>query len=180
MFGRPAGCLVWQKLWRWILHSNFSTKYVQICHVYGHSWLLLVYTTFNDLDLAWRSQSQRRSKLLGFIISYTFHFTRTEFYVVLEPIKLNIPRLLLSKIYWNKRNNCCFADSVKTTLTLACNWTFVNRFDSNLVWWYNFYTIALYIMILVKLTLTLIQGHRSAKNHKLLRQLPHKVFNPFK
>ena len=37
----------------------------------------------------------------------------------------------------------------------------------------------LYILILVYLTLALLQGHRSAREQTLLRQLCHKVFNRF-
>ena len=40
-------------------------------------------------------------------------------------------------------------------------------------------TVALYILILLWLALTLIQGHRSARKQKLLPQLSHKVFNQF-
>ena len=39
-----------------------------------------------------------------------------------------------------------------------------NQFDSNSVWWVN--TSALYILILVYLTLTLIQGHRCVRKEK--------------
>ena len=37
--------------------------------------------------------------------------------------------------YWIKGNNCCFTDSIKNTVTLACIWTFMIWFDSNLVGW---------------------------------------------
>ena len=40
-------------------------------------------------------------------------------------------------------------------------------------------TIVLYILILIFLTLTLIQGNRSARKQKLLPQIFHKVFNWF-
>ena len=54
---------------------------------------------FTDLDVAWGSQAQRNAKLLGFIFSHTFHLIKMEFDVVMKQFKLNILRLLLSKIY---------------------------------------------------------------------------------
>ena len=42
--------------------------------------------------------------------------------------------------------------------------------------WPWIYTIKLSILILVQLTLTLIQDHRSARRQKVLRQLSQKVF----
>ena len=41
-------------------------------------------------------------------------------------------------------------------------------------------TSVLYILILVQLIVTLIQGHRCARKQKLLCQLSHTVFNQFK
>ena len=40
-------------------------------------------------------------------------------------------------------------------------------------------TVVLYVLILVKLTWTVIQGHKSVRKQKLLCQLSHKAFNQF-
>ena len=39
-------------------------------HAYRHHWLLPVYTTVMDLDLAWGSQGQLEAKPIGFIFSH--------------------------------------------------------------------------------------------------------------
>ena len=45
-----------------------------------------------------------------------------------EEIRLNILILLLSRIWWNKGNNCFFCALKKRV------WIFINGFGSNLVW----------------------------------------------
>ena len=111
----PAG-------WPSCFAKNFSvghfTQTVKLiffhtCHAYMHHWLLLFYTTFTDLDLAWGSHGQHEANTVGFIFLHIFHLFRMKFDVVRNQFKLNILRLLLSKICWNKGNNCCFADCVK-------------------------------------------------------------------
>ena len=47
------------------------------------------------------------------LFSHTFHLIRMKFDVVMMQFKLNILRLLLSKIYWNKGNICRFIDCFK-------------------------------------------------------------------
>ena len=44
------------------------------------------------------SQGQRKVKLTGFIFSHTIHLIRMKFDIVIKQLKLNILRLLLSKI----------------------------------------------------------------------------------
>ena len=65
------------------------------------------------------------------------HFSsdQDEIWCVDKQFKLNIPRLLLSKIYWNKGDNCCATDCVKN-LKFACILMFMNGFEPNLVWYY--------------------------------------------
>ena len=85
-------------------------------------------TTLTDLDLAWGSQSRGKIKPIGFIFSHNCDLIRMKFDVVMKQFKLNILRLLLSKIYWNKGNNCCFYWLCEKTLTLACIWIYTNQF----------------------------------------------------
>ena len=54
------------------------------CHAYRNCWLLLLYTTFTDLDLAWGSQGQCKVKPIGFILSHTFHLIRMKFDVAMK------------------------------------------------------------------------------------------------
>ena len=61
-----------------------------------------IYCHFSVLDLSWASQGQRKAKPLGFIFFYTFQFIRMKFDVDMKQFKLNILRLLLSKIITNK------------------------------------------------------------------------------
>ena len=85
----------------------------QSCHTYGHHWLLPFNTAFNDLDLAWGSQGYHKAKPIALIFAHRFHLIRMTFVVVMKRFKLNILRLRLNKIYWNKGNNCCFIDCMK-------------------------------------------------------------------
>ena len=50
--------------------------------------------------------------LPGFIF-FTHFSSDPDEELVMEQFKLNTLRLLLSKIYWKKGNNCCFTDHVK-------------------------------------------------------------------
>ena len=79
-----------------------------------------------------------------------------KFDVAVDQFQLNILQLLLSKIYWNMGNNWCFTDGIKTT--------FYAGMHSNMD------TVVLYILIIILLILTLIQGHRSAGKQQLLLQ----------
>ena len=126
---QPAGqpsCLA--KFQHWILHTNCSTK----CFFILAMLLGTVYTIFTNLDLAWESQDQHKAKPAVFIFFCTFHLIII-FDVVMEQFKLNILRLLLSKIDDKKGNTRCYTDCINKPLMLACIWTFMNRFVSNLV-----------------------------------------------
>ena len=112
---------------------NLSTKYVHMCHTYRLHWLLLFYTTFTDPDLGWGSLHQCKVKLLDFIFSHTFQLIRLKFDLVLKQFKLHILILLLIQIWWNEGNDCCFTD-LKKMLRLACIWTFLTQFGSDLAW----------------------------------------------
>ena len=68
------------------------------------------YTTCTDFYLALESQGQCKAKPIGFIFLHTFHLTRMKFDVVMKQCRLNILRLLMSKISWFYRNSCCFSD----------------------------------------------------------------------
>ena len=76
----------------------FSLFFFHGCHTHRYHDLT-IYTTFTDLDLAWTSQDQRKEKPTGLVFSHTFQLIRVKFDVVMKLIKLNILRLLLSKIY---------------------------------------------------------------------------------
>ena len=49
-----------------------------------------------------------------FFFSHNFHLIIMNFDVVMKQFKLNTLRLHLSKIHFNKGNNCCFNDCVKS------------------------------------------------------------------
>ena len=67
-----------------------------------HHWLLPFYTTFNDLDLAWRSKGQRNAKPVGFILLHIFPINGMKLDIMLKQFTLNIPILLLSEIHETK------------------------------------------------------------------------------
>ena len=56
---------------------------------------------------------------------------------------------VLTKIYRNKGNSCCFTGCIKKTLALTCIQTFTSQVDSNWILWD---AIVHYIFILVKVT----------------------------
>ena len=56
--------------------------------------------------------SAKQNQLASFS-SHTFHLIRLKFDAVMKQFNVNILRLLLSEIYRNRWNNCCFTDCVK-------------------------------------------------------------------
>ena len=66
-------------------------------------------------------------------------------------------------------------ENTAVLLTLACMQTFSNGFNFKLGMMID--TIVNYILILVLITLTMIQGHRNERKQTLLCQLSYKVFN---
>ena len=50
----------------------------------------------------------KKSNLLAFIFSHTFHLIRMEFDIVMKQFKCNILRPHLSKIYWSKGKKLLF------------------------------------------------------------------------
>ena len=64
----PAMQLTGHHMWytqKQTLHTQISTKFCHTCHVYGHHWLLPLYTTFSGLGLGWGLQGQRKAKPFG-------------------------------------------------------------------------------------------------------------------
>ena len=127
-------------------------------------------------DHAWGSQGQHEAKPIGVFFSHSFDLIGMNFDVVMKQLKLNILRLLLSRMYWNKGNNCC--------LLTTFNKKSVGMHSDIYKWiWIKFGMIidvvALCIVILIWLTLTLIEYYRSAREQTLLQQLSPKLFNWF-
>ena len=63
--------------------------------------MLISIIVYHLIPLLWTlgSQDQRKANPVSFIFSHTFHLIRMKFDVVMEQFKLNMLRLLLSKIY---------------------------------------------------------------------------------
>ena len=78
--------------------------------------VIMVYTTFTEIDPAWGSQGKRTSRPLDFIFSHNFQLIRMKFNMVSKQFKLINLVQLLSEIYLNKGINCCFTYSVKNWL----------------------------------------------------------------
>ena len=135
--GRPSVCLAWQKLERWTLHANFSTKDISYMPClwarFASTRLLPFYTTFTDLDLASGSQGKHKANPLGFIFSHTFQLIRMKVSMVLKQFKLNTLILYLGEINEAREVTHDLLTESKT-LTLACIRTFASRFRSKLVW----------------------------------------------
>ena len=108
--------------------------------------------------------------------SRTLQLIRMKFDLVLKQFKLNILIPLLSDSWFKKGNNHCFNDCWKISKVGM-------HLDTCELIWYNcgimIDSIQLYIVTLVLLSMTLIQGHRSGRKQKLLWQLSHKPFNQF-
>ena len=123
----------------------------------------------------WRSQDQCKAKPFGFITLHTFQLIRMKFHFVVNWSSSGWSSRYYVWVRFNETgNNCCFKDCVKKKLTLACIWMSVNSW---LKLGLMVDTIVFYILIVVLLTLTLIQGHRRARKQKHLQQLSHKVFS---
>ena len=94
--------------------------------------------------------------------------------VVMKQFKLKVQRLLLRKNFGSNENNCCFTDCIKTLKrwhAFECQWMDLIQICMMIE------IVVLYILILVHLILTLIQGHRNVRKQKLMHQLSHKVFS---
>ena len=170
MFVRLAiwpSILAMQKIQCWTLHTNFSTKLFHTRHAFkGIIDFYHFYTTFTDLDLAWDHKVSTRQNLLTSFSCTLFNWSGG---MVLKQFKLNIPLLIWMRLPCTY----CFTDCVKN---------FNVGMHSDIYQWIWFKlgmmidTIVLYILILVYLTLTFIQGHWSVRKQQLLSQLCHKVF----
>ena len=106
MFARLS-CVV--KTLTLVITQNCSTKFVIPAMRIGTIDIYHFISLSLTLTLPAGSQGQRKAKPVGFIFSHTFPD------LAIKQIKLNILRLHLSKMYWNKGNNCCFTDCVKKT-----------------------------------------------------------------
>ena len=91
-------------------YTNYSTNFLIPAMLIGtiDFYDFYHFITLTDLDLVWGSQVWHEVKPTGFIFSHTFHLSRMKFDVVMKQFKLNIVRLLLSRIYGNEGSNCCF------------------------------------------------------------------------
>ena len=85
----------------------------------------------------------------------------------MKQFKLNVLWQRLSKIYWNKGNDSCFTDCVKD-LNVGMHLDVYEWIWFKLGMMID--TIVLYILILIKLTLPLIQGHKSPRKRNILCQ----------
>ena len=88
----PAGRLAWQNFNVGHYPQTFQPDAFHTCHAYRQYWLLPLQATFADLALAKGSQSQRKAKPLGFILSHIFQLIMT-FKTVLKQFKLSTPLL---------------------------------------------------------------------------------------
>ena len=100
-------------------------------------WASLTSTIFYHFRRPWSwrgergggggSQGQCKAIRIGFIFWHTFHLIRIKYDVVMDQV--------LSESYLNKGNNRRFTDYIKNQLKPTCIRTFMNQFESNLVWW---------------------------------------------
>ena len=104
--------------------QTVQQNFFHTCHAYRHQWLTILY----HFHWPWPYRGHKVSAKQNLLAS----FSRTLFIFSgwnLMWFKLNIWRLLLSKIYWNKDNNCFFTDWVKKLecwhafRCLPINWT---------------------------------------------------------
>ena len=133
--------------------SNYDVKRGQMCLsstlmlTRVGSCCYLFYTTVTSLG--GHKVSVKQNLLASF--PFSFHLIRIKFDVVTKQFKLNIlrVRLLLSKISWNERNNCCFTDTdcIKQTFNVVMHSDVYNPI------WFKLGVmvdaIVLYILILV-------------------------------
>ena len=66
-----------------------------ICHAYGHPFLLSFYTTVSDLDYGWRTQGRQKIKPLDFTFLHTFQLIKMGFSIVKKQYMLNILILII-------------------------------------------------------------------------------------
>ena len=136
MFDGRASLLAWQTLKLDITCTLFN-QFFHTCHAYTKLQAPLTVNILYYFHWPWlylRLQGQCKAKPIGFIFMHTFHLIWMKFDVV-KRFKLNIVRLLCSKIYWNKGNHCCFTDCIKQLEhwhALGCLWI-VLHFDSGLI-----------------------------------------------
>ena len=80
--------------------QTFQSIFFHTCQAYRQNWLLPFETFSLTLTFAVGSQGQRNAKPtdLTFFLAH-FHLIRMKFDVAMKRFKLNIPRLLLSKIF---------------------------------------------------------------------------------
>ena len=132
-------------------------------------------TTFTDLDFAWGSQGQCNAKHYCFIFLLIFNWSGwnliwcwsnscwTFWYYVWVRLLEQRKELLF---YWLRQ---------KTNVGMHSDIYDLLCFTAGVM----IDTAELYIWITVYLTLTLIQGHRSARKQELMQQLSHNVFSWF-
>ena len=115
------------------------------CLYYRHYWLLPFCTTFSDLDRGWGSQGQRKAKPIGFILRNLFIWSGWKLMWCLSNSSWTSWDYLWLR-FIETRGITAVLLTVSKDLTLACIRMFVNRFDSNSVWWY---VLLNFILILV-------------------------------
>ena len=112
---RQSVRLTWQKLLMLDITHKLSYQFFHTWHACRHLWLMPFCTTFigGNLVLAFRLQGQCKARPLGLISFTHFSTDQDEIWCVLKQLKQDIPALVLSEIYWNKGNHCCFTDLVR-------------------------------------------------------------------
>ena len=164
LIGWLAGCLMCQKLKPWTLHAIFSTSFFSnVPSLYYKHQLIPLSLTLPEDHKVRGSQGQCKSKSL--IFSHMFPLIRIKFDLVLKQFKLNIVILFLSEMYWNKKKTAVLFTGSK-------NFNVGMHSDVYELIWFRFSmitdTIVLYILILVRITLTFTEGHRSMRKKQVL------------
>ena len=156
--GWLSGCPAWQKLFCWTLGVGFSTKFSQYELYFFVPLTATILCHFKWPWLGFTRSDENKTYWLLFL--HTWEMIRMKFDVVLKQCKLNsLNTYLNGKLYLIKGNNLLFYFKVDM------------HSDVYELIWFQFGmmidTTELHILILVYRTLTMVQGHRSAKKAKM-------------
>ena len=136
--------------------SNCPTKFIHSCHANIYHWLLPFMPLSLNLTLP-GGQGQHKAKHIFFIFLHTSHLIRMKCDMMVSQFKQNILRLLMSRIFGNNWNNCCFTDCIKK------RWQAFRCFQTNLS--HTEYDDRHYCTLHFDTSLVdlnLVQGHRIA------------------
>ena len=111
--------------------SNFGLH----SQVYQFLWNLD--TTFNDLDLHWRSVIWKSRNLCIHLFSQIFQPILMKFCVLWQPVGLFKLTAIFFTLFLFKGDNFGQVILLELCLTLACVCMFMNQFLLYLVWWLN-------------------------------------------